>query len=429
MSAIPRERAFDSTIPLLLTEGYAFVTNRCWAYGTDVFRTRIMLREAYCTFGREAAEQFYHPGRFTRRGALPLFALTLIQDLESVMVLDDETHHRRKAMFMEMMSADALRRIAELTAQHWGAYAEQWQERPEIKLFHEAHIPLTAAIAEWAGLKLEPWQIRLRAREFEAMVEGTGSVGFRNLRGHWMRGFTESWARQTIRRIRRGEVHAPAGSPVERIATFRDSSGQLLPVRAAGVELLNVLRPSVAIARYAVFIAMALEAHPEWKARLRASDDDLDAFVDEVRRYYPFIPVIGGRVIREFSWRGHDFRMGEWVLFDLYGTNHDERIWGDPDEFRPERFNQQSHGPYDLVSHGAGDRNVTHRCPGEWVTVEQMKAITRVLVRDMDYEVPRQNLRIDLSRIPALPRSRFVMANVQTRKAGQAVQPERLSLV
>jgi fatty-acid peroxygenase len=367
--------------------------------------------------GEEAAEQFYWPDRFTRRGALPLFALTLIQDLGSVMVLDNETHHRRKAMFMAMMSADSLRRIAELTAHHLRRYAEQWEHRPEVKLFHEAHVPLTAAICEWAGLEMQPWEIRLRAREFEAMVEGTGSVGLRNLRGHWMRGFTESWARQVIRKVRCGEMRVTPGSPVERIAMFRDAKGELLNVRHAAVELLNVLRPSVAIARYAVFIAMALQANPEWKQRLRDSDEDLDCFVDEVRRFYPFIPVIGGRVIEEFGWRGHHFTKGEWVLFDLYGTNHDERIWGDADTFRPERFAEQSHGPYDLVSHGAGDRRVTHRCPGEWITVEQMKAIARVLVREMDYEVPAQDLSIDLARIPALPRSRFVMTEVRVRRA------------
>jgi fatty-acid peroxygenase len=59
-----------------------------------------MLRKAVCALGEEAAEQFYWPGRFTRKRALPLFALTLIQDLKSVMVLNDEDHQRRKAMFL-----------------------------------------------------------------------------------------------------------------------------------------------------------------------------------------------------------------------------------------------------------------------------------------------------------------------------------------
>src|SRR4051794_7910870 len=92
---------------------------------------------------------------------------------------------------------------------------------------------------------------------------GTGSLGGRKWRGHWMRSATESWARQVIRKIRRGQIAVGENSPTQRISSFRDSQGNLLDVKSAAVELLNVLRPSVAIARYAVFIAMALQSHPE----------------------------------------------------------------------------------------------------------------------------------------------------------------------
>ena len=412
---IPRINEFDSTIPLLLTEGYAFISNRCRQYGTDIFRSRVMLRKAYCTLGEEAAEQFYRAGRFTRRGALPLFALTLIQDLESVMVLNREDHYRRKAMFLQMMNPESLQQIANLTEKYWRRHIERWERRNRVVLFPEAHLPLTEAICAWAGLHPMEYQVQRRAREFEAMVEGTGSIGPRNWRGHWMRAATESWARETIRSIRREEIWVPPNSPAQLIATFRDSNGFLLDVSAAAVELLNVLRPSVAIARYAVFIAMALESRPDWRERIRAGNDGLTEFVDEVRRFYPFIPVIGGRVIGGFTWREHDFKDNDWVLFDIFGTNHDERIWGDPEVFRPERFSERGFGPYDLVSHGAGDRTVTHRCPGEWVTVEQMKVIATILAREMEYTVPRQDLTIDLNRIPAIPRSRFVMTHVKRR--------------
>src|SRR6195952_5862586 len=121
MPNLPRDRNFDATRALLFTEGYTFVTNRCRKFGTDLFATRIMLRKAICMQGREAAQQFYHPGRFTRNGALPLFALTLIQDLGSVMVLDGEEHRRRKEMFLALMSPEAIARLAERTAFHWRA--------------------------------------------------------------------------------------------------------------------------------------------------------------------------------------------------------------------------------------------------------------------------------------------------------------------
>jgi fatty-acid peroxygenase len=413
MARIPRDRSFDSTRALLFSEGYEFISNRCRRFDTDLFATRIMLRKAVCMQGAEAAEQFYHPGRFTRRGALPLFALTLIQDLGSVMVMDGEDHRRRKEMFLTLMSPEAIARLAERTAFHWRASVRKWERRRRVVLLHEGYIPLTAAICEWTGLQLSDREIRRRAREFEAMIEGAGTVGPRNWRGHRLRSRTERWMRQIVRQIRSGRMEVPQGSAAYLISTFQDRNGRLLDVKSAAVELINILRPTVANARYIVFAAMALHAHPKWREKLRDSDEWLDAFVDEVRRFYPFIPLIGGRVLTAFRWRDHSFKKSDWVLMDLYGTNHDARIWGDPNVFRPERFTERSIGPYDLVSHGAGDRRVTHRCPGEWITVEQMKAVIRVMVREMKYQVPSQDLKIDLARIPALPRSGFRMANVR----------------
>ena len=42
-----------------------------------------------------------------------------------------------------------------------------------------------------------------------------------------------------------------------------------------------------------------------------------------------------------------------------------------------------------------------------------MKVATEFLAGGMAYDVPEQDLRIDRSRLPALPRSRFVIANVR----------------
>jgi fatty-acid peroxygenase len=42
-----------------------------------------------------------------------------------------------------------------------------------------------------------------------------------------------------------------------------------------------------------------------------------------------------------------------------------------------------------------------------------MKTITRLLTREMHYDVPEQNLKIDLARMPAVPESRFVMTKVR----------------
>jgi hypothetical protein len=69
--------------------------------------------------------------------------------------------------------------------------------------------------------------------------------------------------------------------------------------------------------------------------------------------------------------------------------------------------------PFGFIPQGGGEHAVTHRCPGEGPTVELIKAFAALLTGGLGYEVPPQNLTIDLSRLPVLPRSRFLMRNVR----------------
>ncbi len=409
---IPQDPSPDNSLALL-REGYAFISSRCRRFGSDLFRTRIMLTPVVCMQGAEAARHFYSPDLFTRRSAMPQTSLRLIQDVGSVMVMNGASHRHRKAMFMSLMGGDAMRRLGEITARVWAEEVRAWEGRDRVVLFHDAHRPLTRAVCEWAGVPMSADEAGERAREFEAMVEGTGSLGPRNWRGHWLRRRNERWMRDIVRRVRSGEIAAPEGSAARVIATHRDDEGRLLDERVAGVELINILRPTVANARYVTFAAMALYDHPEWRERIAQDEESLEHFVHELRRYYPFIPFIGGRVLTPFEWRGHSFAKDDWALIDLYGTNRDPRAWDDADTFNPDRFKAFDGNPFTFIPQGGGDHATTHRCPGEWVTIEQMKVLSRALATTMRYDIPAQDLTIDLGRMPALPNSRFVMTGVR----------------
>jgi fatty-acid peroxygenase len=100
------------------------------------------------------------------------------------------------------------------------------------------------------------------------------------------------------------------------------------------------------------------------------------------------------------------------VMLDLYGTNHDARIWHEPDQFRPERFVNWRGDPFTLIPQGGGDIATGHRCAGEPLTIELMKTATRCLLHKLRYVVPTQDLHVSLARIPALPASRFVLEDV-----------------
>jgi fatty-acid peroxygenase len=136
-------------------------------------------------------------------------------------------------------------------------------------------------------------------------------------------------------------------------------------------------------------------------------------FVQEVRRFYPFFPLVAARVRNSLAWNGYRFAQGTRVLLDLYGTNHDQRLWDRPEVFQPLRFREWNGSAFNFVPQGGGDHAVHHRCPGEWITIALMKQALAFMTRSMTYDVPKQDLRVRLSRMPAIPRSRFVIQNAR----------------
>jgi fatty-acid peroxygenase len=137
--------------------------------------------------------------------------------------------------------------------------------------------------------------------------------------------------------------------------------------------------------------------------------------VNEVRRFYPFIPVIDGRVRHSFEWRGKSFGTDDWVMLDLYATHHDARLWKEPNRFHPERFTDWDGDQSTLITQGAGDVPGGQRIPGEQATIDLMKEAVILLAERTTYAVPQQDLRISLRRFPALPKSGFALENAERR--------------
>jgi fatty-acid peroxygenase len=248
------------------------------------------------------------------------------------------------------------------------------------------------------------------------MVDAFGAIGPRHWKGRIARNRTEDWIRGVIEDVRAGKLKAKEDSALYSMAFHKEFDGSRLDTQMAAVELINVLRPIVAIATFITYTALALYEHPECKEKLLLdNDNDLEMFAQEVRRYYPFGPFLGARVREDFIWNQCKFKKGMLVLLDMYGTNHDSRIWDNPDEFRPERFKEWKGKLFDFIPQGGGDPAKGHRCPGEGITVEIMKASLDFLVKKIEFEVPDQDLTYSLSRMPTLPKSGFVMSNIRRK--------------
>ncbi|RDV43610.1 cytochrome P450 [Leifsonia sp. ku-ls] len=412
----------DSTLRFV-RDGYLFGTRGFRAAGSDRFRTRLLGRPVLVLRGADAARFFYEGGRFARDGAMPRSVLTLLQDEGSVQSLEGEAHRRRKELFLGLLSGPS-----------GGALVQRFRDdflraaasagTGEVVLLDLAHDVLTEAVCAWAGLPDAVSDDLRRSGVLAGMVDAAGTVGPENWAARVRRSRAERLLAAAVR-AQRERRSAPGDSALAVVSAYVEPSAAgstaPLPAEVAAVELLNLLRPVVAVGRYVVFSALALHRHPGWREAIAAGDDSAAHwFAQEVRRFYPFFPVIGGRATRDLDWSGERVRKGDWVLLDLYGTTHDPAIWEQPDRFLPQRFDGLVVEPNTLIPQGGGDYQADHRCPGEPVTVELVEAAIRMLTRELEYDVPEQDLRVSLRTFPARPRSGFLVSGMRAKQPAAA---------
>ncbi|HEX5564723.1 MAG TPA: cytochrome P450 [Sporosarcina sp.] len=406
---IPVDKGLDHTFDLL-TEGYHFMRNRFDELGTDIFETRLMGKKMICMKGPEAVELMYDSSKFQRSGAVPKRIQKSLFGEGGVQTLDGNAHKVRKLMFLSLMTEASIKRVHQLTLEQWRLRASQWKSGQEVVLFDEAEEVLCRVACLWTGVPLKESEVSKRAYDLGALIDAFGGVGPRYREGRNARKRTEDWIRSLIEKFRSGAVDG-VDHALEVIATHRDEKGQLLDAQIAAVELISVIRPIVAVARFIVFESLALYDYPQYRESLKEADDDfVEAFAQEVRRYYPFTPFLGAVVRHDFEWKGYQFMKGDTVLVDIYGTNHDRESWNEPDLFKPERFLEEKVTLYNFVPQGGGDPARGHRCPGEEITVAIMKASLSFLVNELDYTVVQgQDLSINFTRMPTLPASRMIL--------------------
>lgn len=414
-SNVPSDKGLDKTITLL-KEGYLFINNRMDKFNTDIFTVRLLGQNVICIKGEEAVKIFYDSEKFQRNGAAPNRVQQSLFGKNAVQTMDDEKHLHRKLLFMSLLTPEHQQKLANLTTVYLEEAIKQWEQRDQIVLFDEIKNILCKVACQWAGVPLAEEEISERADDFIAMVYAFGTLGPEHWKGRMARNRAERWIRQVIEEVREGKLETEQGTALHEMAFYKKIDGTRLDTEMAAIELINVLRPIVAIATFITFSALAFHEYKEEREKLRTADDrHFDMFVHEVRRYYPFGPFLGARVRTNFMWKNQEFKEGTLVLLDIYGTNHDARLWENPNQFNPSRFENWQGGLYDFIPHGGGDPAKGHRCPGEGVTVELMKVVLRTLATEMDYDVPNQDLHYDLSQMPTLPKSGFIMNNIKKR--------------
>ena len=138
-------------------------------------------------------------------------------------------------------------------------------------------------------------------------------------------------------------------------------------------------------------------------------------FCEEVRRLYPFAPFVGAKVKKDFLWKGYEFKKNTLVVLDIYGINHDPRLWQEPYKFNPERFLERKKDLYDFIPQGGGSIHTGHRCVGDVITLKTMEVFVDFFVNKLTYTLPKQNLTFSLRKIPTSPESGVIMTKIRRR--------------
>jgi fatty-acid peroxygenase len=407
-----RRLRLDNSLPML-AQGYAWLPDRRRAAGRAAVRTRLMGRQTLAVEGPDGARFVYDEDHVRRSGALPEPVVSTLFGHGAVHELDGEAHRVRKAMFVDLLTGTGVEALVDRVTAAWDDAVPGWAGRRQVVLLDEAAQVLTRGVCDWAGVPLTDEEVPALARDLAALVDGFATGAPRHWRARRVRQRREAWLARLVEEVRSGAVRVPPGSVVDVVSRHVDSEGERLEPRVAAVEVLNVVRPTVAVCWFVAFAAHALHSWPAHRDSLRSGDPAFaTAFAHEVRRFYPFAPFIGGRAPRDVEWDGELVPAGSMVLLDLFGQNHDPELWEEPYAFRPDRFLDRRIGPFELVPQGAGDPRTGHRCPGEDITVALLSALAVRLAR-LEYVVPEQDLSISLRRIPARPASRVVLAQVR----------------
>lgn len=395
MTEIPTLRG-DATAAFL-AEGYPFGHRRFESVGGDAFRARLQGRRVTLFRGHRAVRGFYEGDRFARPGAIPRSVVHSLQDVGSVQTLTGDPHRQRKSLFTSVLDAVAVADLDRIFTEEWHAAQTGWATRRSVSLLEASGQVLGSAALRWLGVPETAEHRRALTNQCLAMIDGAGSFGPRNWCGRIRRRATERWALGTVRAAREGAV--ASDTPIGRLVTGLAGADD----RTIAVELLNLLRPTVAVSRFVMFAGLALHEHPQWRDAVATEVETARAFAQEVRRTTPLFPAVGGLATEDLDLAGVPVRTGDWVLVDLFATDRHPGEWAHAWRFDPSRFLQPSAPP--VVAQGAGDVGHTHHCPGETATVDLLTTAVQLLA-DLPWRLPPQDLRVDLRRLPAEPASR-----------------------
>ncbi|MBO0457407.1 cytochrome P450 [Enterococcus hulanensis] len=416
MEKVPEIKIKLTDVTERLDEGYLLLSELRKEADAPVVKARLLNKEVIAVYGKEAAKKFYDPRNFKREGAMPKVVLKTLFGEEGVQTLDGKAHEHRKTTFMNLMTPKRMDEYHRILDKNLAQKLDQ--QHGEFELFDLSKDVLFRSICEWAGIDLSEMskeEINQLAEYQISMISSAVTNPATHIKGIENRKKSEKWAQSLIEHARTNPVAGKEDIALYAFANATDDNGELLPIDVAAVELLNVIRPTVALTVWIALMGHALFSRPDIYQRLHAEFDKLqDSFIQEMRRYYPFFPMLPAFAKQDVEIDGYLIPKDSWVVLDLYGTNHDKRTIETPEVFRISRYlGKEKHISYDeeyeMIAQGGGKFEAMHRCAGEWITLHTLRVFSDQLVNKYQFSVPKQDWEIPMNQFPTYPKSKALL--------------------
>ncbi|MEO1772026.1 cytochrome P450 [Candidatus Enterococcus ferrettii] len=413
MKQVPEIKIKVTDVTERLDEGYLLLSELRNEADAPVVKAHLLNKEIIAIYGENAAKIFYNPHNFKREGAMPKLVLKTLFGEEGVQTLDGQDHTHRKSIFMDLMNPKRMEEYHRILDHRLTEKLDQ--QHGEFTLFDIAKDVLFRSICEWSGINLANYsekEIEELTNYQISMISSAITSPTAHLKGVENRKKSEKWAQSLIENARINPVPGKEDVALYAFAQATDSNGELLPIDTAAVELLNIIRPTVALTVWITLMGHALYSRPDIYQRLKADFSELqDSFIQEMRRYYPFFPMLPAFAIKDVEVDGYLIPKDSWVVLDIYGTNHDERTIETPDVFRLNRYvGNEKHisyeEEYEMIAQGGGQFVEMHRCAGEWITLHTMRVFSDQLVNKYTFSIPEQDWDIPMNNFPTFPNSK-----------------------
>ncbi len=214
------------------------------------------------------------------------------------------------------------------------------------------------------------------------------------------------WAKFQAQRARlvellRANVERKTAEPGDDILSMlleaRYEDGEALSFEALCDELITLLvagHETTAIALAWAF--HHLYRHPDaletLRAELDAGPDELparskmpylQAVCDETLRITPVVPDVARQIVEPIEVLGVEVPEGWCVGVPITAIHHDPEIYGDPENFRPERFLERKFSPFEFMPFGGGHR----RCIGAPFAIFEMTLVLDVALSEFEFEL------------------------------------------